>query len=62
MKLALLSTQLILFLPPLHVLSLAWHMYVYPIVPILSIFFLTSAKDFQGRPSGPSQLRNENES
>jgi hypothetical protein len=47
MKLSLLSIQLILFLPPLHVISLAYHMYVYPMIPILTIFLLTSAKAFR---------------
>jgi hypothetical protein len=59
--LTLLNTQLVLFLPPLHVISLAYHMYVYPIVPIMIMFFLTSAKVFRGTPSGLSRLRNESD-
>lgn len=46
----LLSSQWVLFLPPLHVISLALHMYVYPIVPILIMFLLTSAEIFRGVP------------
>ena len=49
-RLTLLSTQCVLFLPPLHVISLALHMYVYPIVPILIMFLLTSAPMFKGTP------------
>jgi hypothetical protein len=49
-RLGLLSSQCVLFLPPLHVISLARHVYVYPIIPILIMFLLTSAATFRGRP------------
>lgn len=49
-RLTLLSSQCVLFLPPLHVISLAYHMYVYPIIPILIMFLLTSAEIFRGIP------------
>jgi hypothetical protein len=49
-RLSLLSSQCVLFLPPLHVISLAWHVYVYPIIPILIMFFLTSNESFRGIP------------
>ena len=67
-RLTLLSSQWVLFLPPLHVISLALHMYVYPIIPILIMFLLTSAESFRGIPrqvrgsalaSRFSELRNE---
>ena len=49
-RLTLLISQGILFLPPLHVISLAWHDYVYPVIPILIMFVLTSAEIFRGIP------------
>jgi glycosyl transferase family 87 len=49
-RLSLLSSQCVLFLPPLHVISLAWHVYVYPIIPILIMFWLTSNESFRGIP------------
>ncbi len=49
-RLTLLSSQCVLFLPPLHVISLALHVYVYPIIPILIMFLLTSAAIFRGIP------------
>ncbi len=49
-RLSLLITQGVLFLPPLHVLSLAGHTYVYLIIPILIMFLLTSAQSFRGIP------------
>ncbi len=49
-RLSLLSSQCVLFLPPLHVISLAWHVYVYPIIPILIMFWITSADSFRGIP------------
>jgi hypothetical protein len=49
-RLGLLSSQCVLFLPPLHVISLARHVYVYPIIPILIMFLLTSAATFRGIP------------
>ena len=49
-RLSLLGSQCVLFLPPLHVISLAGHVYVYPIIPILIMFFLTSADSFRGIP------------
>jgi hypothetical protein len=49
-RLSLLCSQWVLFLPPLHVISLAWHMYVYPIIPILIMFLLTSNENFRGIP------------
>lgn len=49
-RLTLLSSQGVLFLPPLHVISLAWHVYIYPIVPILIMFLLTSAPICRGIP------------
>ncbi len=50
-RLSLLSSQFVLFLPPLHVLLLARHMYVYLIIPILIMFLLTSADIFRGIPT-----------
>ncbi len=67
-RLSLLSSQCVLFLPPLHVISLAWHVYVCLIIPILIIFLLTSVAIFRGIPrrvdrsaviSRFPQLRNE---
>jgi hypothetical protein len=49
-RLSLLSSQCVLFLPPLHVISLARHVYVYPVIPILILFLLTSAETFRGIP------------
>jgi hypothetical protein len=49
-RLSLLSSQGVLFLPPLHVISLARHVYVYPIIPILIMFWLTSNASFRGIP------------
>ena len=49
-RVSLLGSQCVLFLPPLHVISLAWHVYVYPIIPILIMFLLTSNKSFRGIP------------
>ena len=67
-RLTLLTTQGVLFLPPLHVILLAFHIYVYLSIPILIMFFLTSAEIFRGIPrdvhgsaviSGFLQLRDE---
>jgi hypothetical protein len=67
-RLTLLSSQVVLFLPPLHLISLAWHVYVYPIIPILLMFWVTSAEIFRGIPrhvpanavvSGFPRLRDE---
>jgi hypothetical protein len=49
-RLSLLSSQCVLFLPPLHVIALASHMYVYLAIPILIMFLLTSAESFRGIP------------
>jgi len=49
-RLGLLSSQCVLFLPPLHVIALAGHMYVYLAIPILIMFLLTSAETFRGIP------------
>ena len=49
-RLGLLSTQGVLFLPPLQVILLAQHLYVYAVIPILIMFFLTSAEIFRGAP------------
>jgi len=49
-RLGLLSSQCVLFLPPLHVIALAGHMYVYLAIPILIMFLLTSAESFRGIP------------
>jgi len=49
-RLTVLGSQCVLFLPPLHMISLARHMYVYPIIPILIMFLLTSAQIFRGIP------------
>jgi hypothetical protein len=49
-RLTLVTSQWILFLPPLHVISLALHGYVYPIIPILIMFLITSAEIFRGIP------------
>jgi Glycosyltransferase family 87 len=49
-RLSLLSSQCVLFLPPLHVISLACHAYVYLAIPILIMFLLTSAQVFRGIP------------
>ena len=49
-RLSVLGSQCVLFLPPLHVISLASHVYLYPIIPILIMFLLTSAKIFRGIP------------
>jgi hypothetical protein len=49
-RLSLLGTQFVLFLPPLHVISLSRHVYVYPVIPILIMFVLTSAEIFRGIP------------
>ena len=46
-RLSVLGSQFVLFLPPLHMISLARHMYVYPIIPILIMFLLTSAEVFR---------------
>jgi len=47
-QLTLLLSQGILFLPPLHLIALAWHLYVCLIIPILVMFLLTSAEIFRG--------------
>ena len=44
-RLGLLSSQCVFFLPPLHVILLARHVYVYAVIPIL-IMFLLSARIF----------------
>jgi hypothetical protein len=49
-RLGLLSSQCVLFLPPLHVIALASHMYVYLAIPILIMFLLTSDESFRGIP------------
>jgi hypothetical protein len=46
-RLTLLSSQCVLFLPPLHVILLAWHGYAYLVIPILIMFLLTSAEIFK---------------
>ncbi len=46
-RLTLLSSQGVLFLPPLHVIALAWHVYVYAVIPILIMFLLTAAEIFK---------------
>jgi hypothetical protein len=48
--LSLWSCQFVLFLPPLHLISLMRHQYLYPVVPILIMFALTSAGMFRGIP------------
>jgi len=50
-RLSVLTSQWALFLPPLHVISLAWHGYVYLAIPILVMFLLTSAEVFRGIPN-----------
>jgi hypothetical protein len=50
-RLSLLSSQCVLFLPPLHVILLAWHGYVYLVIPILIMFLLTSAEIFKRHPT-----------
>lgn len=54
-RLSLLGSQCVLFLPPLHVISLASHVYLYLIIPILIMFLLTSAKIFRGIPRHADQ-------
>jgi hypothetical protein len=49
-RLTVLGSQCVLFLPPLHTISLARHMYVYPIIPILIMFLLTSTQILRGIP------------
>lgn len=44
-RLVLISCQFVLFLPPLHVILLAWHLYAYAGIPIL-IMFLVAAGIF----------------
>src|SRR5208337_1415636 len=46
-RLTLLSSQGVLFLPPLHVIALAWHVYVYAVIPILIMFLLATAEIFR---------------
>jgi len=46
-RLTLLSSQGVLFLPPLHVIMLAWHVYVYAVIPILIMFLLATAEIFR---------------
>jgi len=46
-RLTLLCSQAVLFLPPLHIIALAWHVYVYAVIPILAMFALTSAGIFK---------------
>jgi glycosyl transferase family 87 len=46
---SLLSSEGVLFLPPLHVILLAWHVYVYLVIPILIMFLITSAEIFRER-------------
>jgi hypothetical protein len=56
-QLTLLLSQVILFLPPLHLIALAWHLYVCLIIPILVMFLLTSAEIFRGVASdGPQAV------
>ena len=43
-RLILLSCLCTLFLPPLHVILLAWHVYAYAALPILIMFLLPSAQ------------------
>jgi Glycosyltransferase family 87 len=47
-RLTLLSSQWLLFLPPLHLISLASHLYVYLVIPILVMFLITSSEVFKG--------------
>jgi len=54
-RLTLLSSEAVLFLPPLHIVALAWHMYVYLVIPMLLMFWLTSAEMLRGIP-GPVHL------
>jgi hypothetical protein len=49
-RITMLSTQLVLFLPPLHVLTLAGHVYVFVAIPILIMYLLTAADIFRGVP------------
>jgi hypothetical protein len=42
-RISLLSCQCFLFLPPLHLILLAWHVYAYTSIPILIMFLITSA-------------------
>ncbi|MGO9864624.1 MAG: glycosyltransferase family 87 protein [Terriglobales bacterium] len=55
-RLSLLSSQCVFFLPPLHVILLAWHIYVYAVIPILIMFLLTSAEIFRGKPLKNGEL------
>lgn len=50
-RLSLLCSQGVLFLPPLHLIALAWHVYVYAVIPILAMFLLTSAEILRGVPT-----------
>jgi hypothetical protein len=47
-RVTLLGSQWVLFLPPLHLISLALHVYVYAVIPILIMFFLSSAEVLRG--------------
>jgi Glycosyltransferase family 87 len=49
-RFGLLVTMGVLYLPPLHVISLAGHEYVYPVIPILIMFLVTSSARFRGVP------------
>jgi hypothetical protein len=44
MRLGLLATECLFFLPPLHVLALTHHVYAYLAIPILVMFLLTSTE------------------
>ena len=41
-RLSLLACQCVLFLPPLHLILLAWHVYACASIPVLIMFLLTS--------------------
>lgn len=55
-RFSLLSSQCIFFLPPLHVILLAWHVYVYAVIPVLVMFLLTSAEVFRGSAAKKCEL------
>jgi hypothetical protein len=42
-RVSLLSCLCLLFLPPFHLILLAWHVYAYASIPILIMFLITSA-------------------
>jgi hypothetical protein len=55
-RLSLLCSQCVFFLPPLHVILLAWHVYVYAVIPVLIMFLLTSGEVFGGKPVKNGEL------